>query len=122
MNFFPPKRSMRGRRGKDKGKIFAEVKVTEGCANGKVCLDGSFCLDGICVCPGGNEECALRATVPPSSTCNSTVRCSGGSICIANFCQCPNFQQPINGICELAPAGIVVSTTSRCLIRNLSDN
>ncbi|VDK69232.1 unnamed protein product [Litomosoides sigmodontis] len=113
-SMYQSKEYTRGGRGKDMSENFAEeVRVMERCANGEVCSDGSFCLDGICVCPAGNEECAPRATVPPSSTCNSTVRCSGGSTCIANFCQCPNFQQPINGICELAPA-VEVAVGSGC--------
>ncbi|CAG9540104.1 unnamed protein product [Cercopithifilaria johnstoni] len=85
-----------------------EARAMESCANGEICLGGSFCLDGICVCPAGNinlnEECVPSATVPPNSLCNSTAQCSGGSTCTANICQCPNFQQSVNGICELLPA------------------
>lgn len=84
----------------------------QSCSTGQVCLGGSFCHAGICICPAGyiemNEECVLLATVPPSSTCNSTVECGGGSICIADICECPDFKEPVNGICEVSPAGIVV--------------
>ncbi|OZC05282.1 EB module [Onchocerca flexuosa] len=87
-----------------------KVAPMQSCNYGQVCLGGSFCHAGICVCPAGfikmNEECVLRATVPPSSTCNSAVRCGGGSICIADICECPDFKEPVNGICEMSPAGV----------------